>query len=380
MDKIIFILTGLDYAGAEAQVIQLAIGLQLRGWLVQVISMIKPTAYVEELDELGIELFTLNMKKGIPDPRAINKLKQIIQKFNPDIVHSHMIHANILARVTRVFVKIPVLVSTAHSNNEGGKTRMLLYRATDSLCEITTNVSQDAVQSYIQKKACPANKIMFVPNGINLKQFNKNEQDYTDIRSELGLKDEFVWLAVGRLVEVKDYHTLVTAFSEIVKRNSHCRLIIVGEGILRATLEAYVRSLHMENHIKFLGIRKDIPRLMNASDAFVISSIWEGMPMVLLEASASELPMVATDVGGNGEVVEEEVSGYLARPIDAPDLSQKMQKMMSLTKEERTVMGKKGREFVLAKYDINAIILRWESIYSDLFKTKAQDREVERVN
>lgn len=341
--------------------------------------MITPSAYVEELSELGIELFTLNMKKGIPDPRAISKLKQIIKKFKPDIVHSHMIHANILARVTRVFVKIPVLISTAHSNNEGGKTRMLLYRATDSLCEITTNVSQDAVESYIQKKACPANKIMFVPNGINLKKFNKNESYYLDIRRELDLEGKFIWLAVGRLVEVKDYHTMVTAFTEIVKNDNNCRLLIVGEGILRATLEAYVHSLHMENYIKFLGIRKDIPRLMNASDSFVISSIWEGMPMVLLEASASELPMVATDVGGNGEVIEDGVSGYLARPMDAQDLAKTMRKMMSLSKENRNEMGRKGREFVLAKYDINAIVLRWESIYGNLLMAKAQYREVERV-
>ncbi|MGG1514138.1 glycosyltransferase [Paenibacillus oryzisoli] len=378
MDKIIFILTGLDYAGAEAQVIQLAIGLQLRGWLVQVISMIKPSAYVEELNELGIELFTLNMKKGVPDPRAIRKLKQIIKRFKPDIVHSHMIHANILARVTRVFVKIPVLVSTAHSNNEGGKARMLLYRATDALCEITTNVSQDAVQSYIKKKACPANKIMFVPNGINLKRFNKHEQDYKEIRSELGLEEEFIWLAVGRLVEVKDYHTMIKAFAEVVKCNPHARLLIVGEGVLRETLESYVQSLQLENHIMFLGIRKDIPRLMNASDAFVISSIWEGMPMVLLEASASELPMVATDVGGNGEVVEDGVSGYLARPADASDLSKTMQKMMSLSKDAREEMGKKGRAFVLAKYDIDAIVLRWESIYGELLSTRTQYRKIER--
>lgn len=340
--------------------------------------MIKPSAYVEELNELGIELFTLNMKKGVPDPRAIRKLKQIIKRFKPDIVHSHMIHANILARVTRVFVKIPVLVSTAHSNNEGGKARMLLYRATDALCEITTNVSQDAVQSYIKKKACPANKIMFVPNGINLKRFNKHEQDYKEIRSELGLEEEFIWLAVGRLVEVKDYHTMIKAFAEVVKCNPHARLLIVGEGVLRETLESYVQSLQLENHIMFLGIRKDIPRLMNASDAFVISSIWEGMPMVLLEASASELPMVATDVGGNGEVVEDGVSGYLARPADASDLSKTMQKMMSLSKDAREEMGKKGRAFVLAKYDIDAIVLRWESIYGELLSTRTQYRKIER--
>jgi glycosyltransferase involved in cell wall biosynthesis len=378
MEKIIFILTGLDYAGAEAQVVQLAIGLQLRGWLVQVISMLKPSAYVEELNERGIELISLDMKKGISDPRAIMKLRRIIKAFRPDIVHSHMIHANLLARVTRLFVKIPVLVSTAHSNNEGGKVRMLLYRATDSLCEITTNVSQDAVNSYIQKKVCPENKIIFVPNGINLTRFNKNEKDSAIIRSELGLKDEFIWLAVGRIVDVKDYHTMVKAFADVLQDKKDCRLLIVGEGILRESIEEFARSLHIESQIKFLGIRKDIPRLMNASDAYVMSSIWEGMPMVLLEASASELPIVATDVGGNGEVVRDGVTGYLARSSDTVDLAEKMKKMMSQSKHNRQEMGHNGRQFVLEKFDINAILTRWESIYSELFKSKFKYREAKR--
>ncbi len=345
-------------------------GLQLRGWLVQIISMIQPMAYAEELSALGIGLVSLNMKKGVPDPRAIFKLKRIVENFQPDIIHSHMVHANILSRVTRFFVKVPVLISTAHNTNEGGKVRMLLYRATDPLCEITTNVSQNAVDAYIQKKACPKDKIMFVPNGIDLKKFKRNEEDYAIIRSELGLQDEFVWLAAGRFVEAKDYPNLIHAFAKIADKDKRCKLLIAGDGVLRESMEGLARSMHLENQIKFLGVRKDIPRLMNASDAYVISSAWEGMPMVLLEASASELPMVATDVGGNGEVVKDGVTGYLSRPANPEELAEKMNTMMSLSSQERQEMGHNAREYVLEKYDIDAIISRWESIYSEFYNGK----------
>jgi glycosyltransferase involved in cell wall biosynthesis len=368
MEKITFLLTGLDYAGAEAQVIELAIGFQHKGWQVQIISMTEPKAYTEELYEQGIELISLNMRKGIPDLRAIFKLKRLIQAFKPDIVHSHMIHANLLARITRLTVKMPVLICTAHNTNEGGKVRMLLYRITDPLCEITTNVSMDAVASYIEKKACPKEKIIFLPNGINLKTFKKNEPDLLTIRDELGLKDEFIWLAVGRIVDAKDYRRMVEAFSQVVKENPNCTLLIVGEGILRASVEELARSLHVDSKIKFLGIRKDIPRLMNASDAYVMSSLWEGMPMVLLEASACQLPMVATDVGGIREVLRDGISGYLARPADAEHLAEKMRIMMSISKEKRVEMGRNGRDYVFETYDIDAIIARWETMYRQFFR------------
>ncbi|MCM3630995.1 glycosyltransferase [Paenibacillus glycanilyticus] len=366
MKKILFLITGLDHAGAEMQVLELARGLALKGWTTQIISMIKPTIDVEKISKEGIQINTLDMSKGAPDPRAIWKLRRLIMEFGPDIVHSHMIHANLLARITRIITRMPVLISTAHNTNEGGKVRMLMYRLTDSLCNLMTNVSQDAVDSFIQKGASTKKKIIFVPNGINLKRFKKNAANDESLRQELGIKDEFVWLAVGRLSEVKDYPTLIRSFKQVIQHNSRCQLLIVGNGEDRSALEQLSRTLEVDNNIKFLGIREDIPRIMNASDAYVMSSLWEGMPMVLLEASACELPMVATDVGGNREVVKEGISGYLARSSDSEQLAEKMISLMSMPTAEREAMGRNGREFVMKHYEMDAIIEKWEALYQQL--------------
>ncbi|SFF28365.1 Glycosyltransferase involved in cell wall bisynthesis [Paenibacillus catalpae] len=366
MKKILFLITGLDHAGAEMQVIELARGLTAKGWTAQIISMIKPTINVENLNREGIQINTLDMNKGAPDPRAIWKLRRLIMDFSPDIIHSHMIHANLLARITRLVTYMPVLISTAHNTNEGGKIRMLMYRLTDSLCNLMTNVSQDAVDSFIQKGASTKRKIMFVPNGINLKRFKKNADSYDSLRHELGLEDEFVWLAVGRLSMVKDYPTLLKSFKQVIQHNSKCQLLIVGDGEDRQALELQSKSLGLDNKIKFLGIRDDIPRIMNASNAYVMSSLWEGMPMVLLEASACELPMVATDVGGNREVVKEGMSGYLARASDSEHLAERMISLMALSANDREVMGRKGREFVMNHYEMDAIIAKWESLYDQV--------------
>ncbi len=125
--QILFLITGLAYGGAETQLVNLATKLKCRGWDVRVVSMLPPQAFVEELKNADIPLVTLNMRRGVADPRAVFRLLKILREWKPDIVHSHMVHANLLARVVRIFCKMPVLISTAHSIDEGGRWREIAY-------------------------------------------------------------------------------------------------------------------------------------------------------------------------------------------------------------------------------------------------------------
>lgn len=363
MRNILFLITGFDYAGAENQIVQLCRGFRAKNYRILIVSMIKPVAYLDELKALGVEMQSLHMNKGVPDPRALLKLRRIIRDFKPDIVHSHLVHANIMARVVRLIVNIPVLICTAHSINEGGTFREWMYRITDPLCDLTTNVSQEAVNRYVQIKAAPKHKIIYVPNGIDLDQFAGNEQDYSDIRSELDLGAAFIWLAAGRFVPEKDYSNMVKAFSIIASHYPDSRLLIAGIGEEREAIERLSSELGLERQIRFLGIRKDIPKLMRAVDAYVLSSKWEGLPIVLLEAAASGLPIVATNVGGNGEVVHREINGYLVASENEKELADSMELLMAKSAGERRQMGERGKDYIESHYNIKRIIERWEQIY-----------------
>ncbi|WP_069188285.1 glycosyltransferase [Paenibacillus sp. GM2] len=363
MLKIMFILTGLNYAGAENQVVQLCREFLNRGHQPMIVSMIKPEAYLDELDKLGVEVRTLGMTKGVPDPRAVFRLRRIVQQFRPDIVHSHLVHANILARVTRLFISMPALICTAHNVNEGGKAREWLYRVTDPLCELTTNVSEEAVRQYVARKVVPAHKIRFVPNGITLDSFGQ-AQASESLNKELDIKPgQFVWLAVGRLVPEKDYPNMLDAFKTVLAKRPDSILLIAGTGTERVALEQYSKELGIERNVKLLGIRRDIPALMNLANAYVMSSRWEGFPMVLLEASASGLPMVATDVGGNREAVQDGITGLLAPPGDCGQLSDRMLALMSCPLAELEEMGERARKYVQERFDIEVIVTQWTSIY-----------------
>lgn len=365
-----FLITGLAYGGAETQLVNLATRLKKRGWDVRVVSMLPPQAFTEELAAAGIPLATLNMRRGVPDPRAVFKLVKILRQWRPDIVHSHMVHANLLARIARVFYKVPVVISTAHSINEGGRLREVAYRLTDFLADLTTNVSRAAVSRYIQVGAAPKNKIIFMPNGIDTCHFQFKQKDRLRLRDELQLTDKFVWLAVGRFEEAKDYPNLLQALKKVVPERDGVVLLIAGQGTLFEEMRAMAYSLELAEKVRFLGVRRDVPELMSAADAYVMSSAWEGLPMVLLEAAACALPIVATDVGGNGEIVLDGFNGYLVPPRNPEALASVMLKMMSLSENERGAMGRAGRAHIEANYSLDRVVDQWENLYQDLLRKK----------
>ena len=367
--QILFLLTSLAYGGAETQVVRLAIRLKLRGWEVAVASLMPPKAYVEDLEAAGIPVFSLNIRRKLPDPRPVLRLARIIRKWQPDVVHSHMVHANLLARIVRFLAPIPVLICSARSIDEGGRFREVLYRLTDPLCDLTTQVSQAGLERYVRMGAVPRHKIRYIPNGVDTERFKPNLEDRLKFRKELGVEG-FVWLAVGRFDPPKDYPSMLQAFARVVHKHSNTILLIAGDGPLRKTMENLARELGIEKRTKFLGIRRDIPQLMNAADAYVMSSSWEGMPNVLLEASATGLPIVATDVGGNREIVLDGVTGFLVPPRNPEALARTMLRIMDLSDEERKEMGKRARKHIEVKFNLDRVVDLWEILYYELLEKK----------
>lgn len=173
--NLLYIITGLGMGGAEKQTVLIANKMHEAGHNVMIISLtgdtlVKPTDGVQ-LNELKLEKTPFSLFKGL------FKVRKIIKKFKPDIVHSHMFHANLFARLLRTFTKIPVLICTAHNTNEGSSLRMLAYKYTDKLASLSTNVSQDAVDSFIQKGASTAARMIVVSNGIDTSQFDFSMDD-----------------------------------------------------------------------------------------------------------------------------------------------------------------------------------------------------------
>ncbi len=366
--RILILITTLTFGGAETQVVRLAIEFKKRGWTVQVVCMIDPDAFVQQLEAEDIEVRSLGMPRGIPDPRAIWRMRRLVRAFKPDIVHAHMVHANLLGRIARLFCPIPALICTAHnlreSSEKGGATwhKELLYRVTDFLSDRTTIICKAAFDRYVRVGAVPANKFELIPNGVDTARFCPSREVREAERRALDAGDRFVWFAVGRLVEQKDYFTLLQAAHKL--RGSEWLLLIAGDGPLSAELEAEAKRLKIDHRVRFLGARENIQRLYNAADGLVMSSIYEGLSVALLEAAAAGLPCVVTDVGGNAEAVIDGVTGYVVPATDAAALAGAMQKLQDLPPDERRSLGHAARHHCLSNFSLDKVVDRWIELYA----------------
>ncbi|EOD9424623.1 glycosyltransferase [Vibrio harveyi] len=357
--KIFFVITGLGMGGAEVQVCNLATSLSKLGHNITIITLIDE---VKVLPDAKVRVISLGMKKNILSVLSSSlKLRKLINEISPDIVHTHMYHANILTRIVRIISPIKKLICTAHNTYEGGKLTELLYRLTDRLSDVTTNVSQEALELYVSKKMISKERAHLVYNGIDVNRFEFNDLDREKIREELGLSaNQTVYINVARLTEAKDQVNLLHAFNLVSDKYS--ALIVVGSGELEKKLRDLTSELGLSSRVLFLGMRNDVPALLSAADIFVLSSEWEGFGLVVAEAMVNEKLVVATDCGGVKEVVAGH--GVLVQPKDSEALAKSMNELACLTSDIRSKKLIAAKQHVAATFSIDNVTHNWLKLYS----------------
>lgn len=362
-----FVITTLNLGGAETQVALLARQLQERGYAVRVISLLTPGIVGARLTELGIPVASLHMDAIRDFPRALYRLYRLLKARRADLVHAHMVHANLITRLCHLLLPGMALICTAHNLREGGKSRDLAYRLTSCLSDFNTTISAAATRRYVSSKIFPEARTQTIYNGIDVAQFHP-------AGSRLN-STEFTWLAVGRLHPQKDYPTLLRAFSQL----RHGQLLIAGIGELEHTLHALSSELGIVHRVHFLGLRTDIADLYRCADGFVLASHYEGYGLVVAEAMASGLPVVVTDSGGPGEIVGHSTDqiadattrvGYLVPTGDAGKLAAAMTSVMAMSAAERAAMGARARARILSCFAIDQIVQEWIALYDRVYRSR----------
>jgi glycosyltransferase involved in cell wall biosynthesis len=364
LQKLLVLTTGLDVGGAEMQVYNLVTKLKSDGSFSPIIvSLISPGLVGEMLKMEDIPVYSLDMKRGRPSAKAIIKLLRIIHNEQINLIHSHMYHANLLARFIKIIIPNINVISTIHSINIGSKCRENLLRVSDFLSNLTTVISDEARKHFLRKGVVTLERSCFIPNGIDTNFFKYDSKLRIKKRNELGISDQLVWLAVGRFVEAKNYPNLLAAYKKVLSKNKNSRLYIVGTGITLNKIKQLAFDLKISEWVEFLGERKDINELMNAADCYVMSSNWEGLPLVLLEAASTSLPIIATDVGGNKEVIINNKTGFLVEPNNPDLLAEKMIELMNLSEASRIQLGENARNYINDKFNIDNVVNTWVGVY-----------------
>jgi glycosyltransferase involved in cell wall biosynthesis len=364
--RILFAITGLELGGAEVQLWHLCRGLAARGWTPAVVSLIEPGPVAGRLRADGIEVASLGMRRGVPSPLAVARMARRISRTDPALVHSHMFHANLLARAARLARPGTPLLNSSHVDEQGVALQHRVYRATRALCSRFHCVSRAALERLARSGAAPRERLVYIPNGVPEPQPSQAARGRLRVQLELG--DGFVFLCVGRLHPDKDPHNLLEAFAQLRAAEPDARLVLAGSGPLERELQAALARLGLERAVRLLGARGDVPDLMRAADALVIPSRSEALPLVLLEAALARLPVVATSVGDVPAIVVDRRSGWLCPPQDAAALAGAMLGLARTAPEGRSRLAAELHARVAAEYALDSVVDRFEQLYAELVR------------
>ena len=370
-----FVVSGLERGGAEAQLVRVASGLDERGWEVGVLSYLpfSPDSWTHELKNSTVRTFSLMSGTGIGRYLALIRAGRTIRCFAPDVLVGFMFHGIMTARILGWLCRVRANVSAIRTERDHPPREWLLG-LTNRLTDAVTIMSRSLADDLIRRRVITSAHTHVIPNSIDIASFDVAEEHRLEVRRELAVTDEqFLWLAAGRLVRAKDYPNLLRGFSELVRRNDRARLVVAGDGPLRNELGSMIEHLQLGDRVRLLGLRCDMPELYAASDALVLSSAWEGMPGVVLEAMASKKPVVSTSVGAVPELLVGDAGRFLVPPGDPVALADAMERMMELPDGTRNEIAEAGYLRVRAEFSVSRIISMWEGLFLGLI-SKGHDR------
>jgi glycosyltransferase involved in cell wall biosynthesis len=346
--------------GAESQVLLLAKELASRGWQVTLIALSgSGIAQAQNLAAANVKYLSLQMRKAWIDPRGWLRYLRWYRRHRPTILHAHLPHATWFVRWSRLLAPVRVVVDTIHTSkttgNSGGPGRRRGYKLSRWLTNHVTCVSESVARSVLYADMARKKHLTVVSNGIRVPQPRQNSSPNVN----------FKWLAVGRLSPVKDYPTLLRAFAALPGRPA---LQIAGAGSEEPHLRQFAAKLQIANRVHFAGFHADVQPLLAAADAFVLSSLWEGLPIGILEASAASLPVVATDGAGTHETILAGETGLLVPVANPAALAEAMTQIMNMSRDQRQQMGTNGRQFVEQTYSLSKVADQWEQLFFRLLQ------------
>lgn len=319
----------LEVGGIERQMLRLLPRLNARRYRLSLCLLKRPGELMDELRGQGVTVHVLPFQ-GRLHPASLFRLRALFRRERVSIVHAHVRESNTSATVAARLARVPVVVATIHNmNTMRGRRRILQDRILDPLRDAVVAVSDRVREDYCRTVGVSPKKCVTIYNGIDLEEFTSGGPGRAEVRSSLGLDPGArVVITVARLVAQKAHEVLIEAAVEVARAIPASRFLIVGEGHRLQELKALAASRGVSERVSFLGNRRDVRDLYRAADVSCLTSTREGFSNVVVESLASSLPVVATDVGGNREAIEEGVSGFLVPSGDVPGVADRLVRVL----------------------------------------------------
>lgn len=363
---IVHVVETLERGGLERMVVDLAGAQRVAGHRPQVICLYRPGLLARELPALDIPLLDCGKRSGF-DVRALRRLRRALRAAPGAVLHTHNANTHYHAVLAATGLPLSRIVNTRHGMGASRPSGRLewLYRRAMPRTDVVAAVCEAARALFAAHGVKPRGTLLAVPNGIRVERFEASTPARrAALRAALGLRDDTRLVGtVGRLNPVKDQSMLLRAFARLHGGMADTALVLVGDGALRETLVAEAAALGIGDAVRFLGDRGDVDALLPGFDVFVLSSRSEGYSMALLEACAAGLPIVATDVGGNREIVRDGVNGRVV-PAGSEVLLAEAIASLLRDVDAAAAMGQAGRDWALHEASVDAMMRRYDALYA----------------
>ncbi len=370
--KILYLTTSAKMLGAEKMFYELAAGINRKEFEILVCTIKdKDKDLLLKLKNKGIKTKTLGLNEKWQFLKVL-KLVIIIKQFKPNIIQSFLFFDNILARIFGAILNVPIIIS-GQRNVETNRSslRNFIDKTTLPLADLIVSNTEAGRSILMEREKVLSKKIMVIPNGIDLRQIpslpgdEEKKLSLKAILSNIGYRPPFVVGYVGYLTKQKGVNILLESFDRLKRETKNkVVLFIVGDGPEKRTLEKLAKKLNINDSVFFLGYKKNAIKFMTLFDLFILPSLWEGQPNVILEAMALGLPVIATNVGGVPEMIQNKENGFLVKPNDSEALTKAIEFLVNSEPDRKKISDKAARS--VKKYSIENMVIKFEDSYRQL--------------
>ncbi|PAS99209.1 MAG: hypothetical protein BSR46_09425 [Candidatus Dactylopiibacterium carminicum] len=376
--RVLFVSTGLGVGGAERALEQLLPRLAAQGLSVAVVSLREPQPVGARLRALGIAVHELGMAPSQPSPAGLWRLWRVVRDFRPDLIQGWMYHGNVAAHLARLATPRARVLPGIHQTLARLELESLATRAVIRLdawfSSLAARVLYVAETARIDHEAAGyARRGVVLPNGVDAARFRPDAEARQQLRATLGIDGSvFLVALVGRFHPAKNHAGFLRAAAIVAGEAGKVHFLLAGSGISadNPELAPLLQDERLRGRLHVLGPREDVPRLFAASDLFVLSSIQEALPNVVMEAMSCGLPGVVTDVGDAARMIGD--SGWCVAPGDDEALADAILLAYGEDAAAFAARGRAARGRVLAQFDADAVAARYVALYCGLLTGRVQ--------
>lgn len=367
--RVLQVIPKLGTGGAERIVLDLAKNLDKKIFEVAILSLYPYSGepFEKEAAVSGIRTFYLNKKKGL-DANIFFQIMRLFQSYRPMVVHNHLY---LLYTLLPAFIAYHTAarIHTIHSlgSKESSCMRRSLHKfAFCNMRVVPVSISQIVLSSVSNLYGSIDSPVIY--NGIDTIKYSISKDQREKWRANNGISEKTItFVHVARFSPVKNHLVLIEAFSHVVHHNPETVLLLAGDGELQKEIRKVVNAKGLQNNVRFLGVRTDVVNILNASDCFLLSSDWEGLPVSILEAMAVGKPVIATAVGGVPELITNYKNGVLVSPGNSQELATAIIGFCNNLGGAKK-MGEISRQIAAQRFDVREMAFHYSELYLRLLK------------